>query len=102
MAPKICQALNACHDEIEFANLNHLASSPGPALQKLSEANTAFKMSQGSLHDGQYKLCLAQAQSALALIREASKELAISENPRPVFPSCRIISHPDGLQWMGK
>lgn len=102
MAPKICQALNACHDEIEFANINHVATSPAQALQKLSEANTAFKMAQNSLHEGSYKLCLEQAQSALGLIRESRKTLVICSIPMPVFPSNRIISHPDGLLWMGK
>jgi len=102
MAPKIRQALNACYDEIEFANLNHLPSSPAAALEKLSQANTDFKMAQHSLSVSQYKLCLIQANSALTQIREARKQLVISERPKPVPPSLRIISSPDNLQWMGK
>jgi len=58
MAPQIRRALNACHDEIEFAKLNHVASSPSASLQKLSQANSAFQMAKRSLDAGHYKLCL--------------------------------------------
>lgn len=102
MAPQIRRALNACHDEIEFAKLNHVASSPSASLQKLSQANSAFQMAKRSLDAGHYKLCLAQAQSALLQIRQARQQLVICHRPMPVFPSYCIVSSPDNLQWMGQ
>jgi len=63
MAPRIRAVLNACHDEIKFADLNCLVHiSIDCSLVCLSEAKSAFNTAKYCMHHSQYKKCLEQGR----------------------------------------
>ncbi len=103
MAPLVRAAMNTAYDEVEFLKLNHVPERcDGETLSRFEAACAMFRDANNSLRDGRYKRTVELAKQASATIASLRGRLVCRENPRPVPPSCRLISHPDGLVWMGK
>ncbi len=103
MAPLVREAMNAAYDDVEFHKLNHIPERcDSETLYRFEAACAMFRDANNSLSAGRYKRTVELAKQASAMIASLRGRLVCREHPKPVFPSCRLISHPDGLVWMGK
>lgn len=102
MAPQVREAMNAAYQDVEFLKINHIPDRcDGETLSRFEAACAMFRDAENSLFAGRYKRTVELAKQASATIRSLRGRLVCQEHPRPVGPSCRIVSHPDGLVWMG-
>ena len=103
MAPLVREAMNAAYDDVEFHKLNHVPERcDGETLSRFEAACAMFRDAHNSLSAGRYKRTVELAKQASATIRSLRGRLVCREHPMPVGPSCRLISYPDCLVWMGK
>jgi hypothetical protein len=103
MAPLVREAMNAAYQDVEFLKINHIPDRcDGETLSRFEGACAMFRDAENSLFAGRYKRTVELAKQASETIRSLRGRLVCQEHPRPVGPSCRVISHPDGLVWMGK
>lgn len=102
MAPQVREAMNAAYQDVEFLKINHIPERcDGETLYRFEAACAMFRDAENSLSAGRYKRTVELAKQASATIRSLRSRLVCREHPRPVPPSLRVISHPDGLVWMG-
>ena len=103
MAPLVREAMNAAYQDVEFHKINLIPERcDGETLLRFTAARAMFRDAENSLFAGRYKRTVELAKQASETIRSLRGSLVCHEHPRPVGPSCRVISHPDGLVWMGK
>jgi hypothetical protein len=103
MAPRVREAMNAAYDDVEFHKINLIKERcDGETLTRFEAACAMFRDANNSLSAGRYKRTVELAKQASAMIRSLRGRLVCREHPMPVGPSCRLISYPDHLVWMGK
>ncbi len=101
MAPLVREAMNTTYQVVEFHKINLIPERcDGEALLRFAAACAMFRDAENSLCVGRYKRTLELAKQVTATIRSLGGRLVCQEHPRPVGPSCRIISN-GGLLWMG-
>ncbi|MFA7340194.1 MAG: hypothetical protein WC028_25665 [Candidatus Obscuribacterales bacterium] len=101
MAPLVREAMNTAYQVVEFHKINLIPERcDGETLLRFAAACAMFRDAENSLCAGRYKRTVELAKQATATIRSLHGRLVCQEHPRPVGPSCRIISN-GGLLWMG-
>jgi hypothetical protein len=101
MAPLVREAMNTTYQVVEFHKINLIPERcDGEALLCFAAACAMFRDAETSLYAGRYKRTVELAKQATATIRSLRGRLVCQEHPRPVGPSCRMISN-GGLLWMG-
>lgn len=103
MAQLVREAINAAYQDVEFIRINYIpVHSDLATLRRFHAARAMFQEAQDCLAAGRYRRTIELAKQVSDTIRSLRSQLVCRKHPLPVPPSCRIVSSPDGLLWMGE